>query len=191
MPGNRRATATTTACGRGSPRLGGRRHTSLARQPGGRRAVARARRGSPHPVRPLEPVRHRRRAADQVGRATAGSHDASVAQIRPTQPDPVAASRWNTGRSIPRLARSTALVASGRASKLALLSAPRAVAVGFEPTVVLPTHAFEACSFGRSDTPPSVRVQEQLSAASRRRSRSSNAPHSSASHTRRRPPDGG
>src|SRR4051794_15395743 len=36
----------------------------------------------------------------------------------------------------------------------------RAVAVGFEPTVVLPTHAFEACSFGRSDTPPSTRIQE-------------------------------
>ena len=26
-----------------------------------------------------------------------------------------------------------------------------AVAVGFEPTVESPTHAFEACSFGRSD----------------------------------------
>lgn len=35
-----------------------------------------------------------------------------------------------------------------------------AVAVGFEPTVVLPTHAFEACSFGRSDTPPSDRLQD-------------------------------
>jgi hypothetical protein len=38
------------------------------------------------------------------------------------------------------------------------------VAVGFEPTVVLPTHAFEACSFGRSDTPPRVRVPDGQSA---------------------------
>src|SRR5579875_2809325 len=35
-----------------------------------------------------------------------------------------------------------------------------AVAVGFEPTVVLPTHAFEACSFGRSDTPPPDRLPD-------------------------------
>ena len=40
------------------------------------------------------------------------------------------------------------------------------MAVGFEPTVVLPTHAFEACSFGRSDTPPSKRVQESRGAIS-------------------------
>ena len=29
-----------------------------------------------------------------------------------------------------------------------------AVAVGFEPTDACTSHAFEACSFGRSDTPP-------------------------------------
>src|SRR5882724_8135300 len=29
-----------------------------------------------------------------------------------------------------------------------------AVAVGFEPTEACTSHAFEACSFGRSDTPP-------------------------------------
>ena len=34
-----------------------------------------------------------------------------------------------------------------------------AVAVGFEPTESLPSHAFEACSFGRSDTPPPRNVQ--------------------------------
>lgn len=34
-----------------------------------------------------------------------------------------------------------------------------AVAVGFEPTVESPLHAFEACSFSRSDTPP-TRVPE-------------------------------
>ena len=34
-----------------------------------------------------------------------------------------------------------------------------AVAVGFEPTVRLPPRAFEARSFGRSDTPPRRRVQ--------------------------------
>ncbi len=28
------------------------------------------------------------------------------------------------------------------------------MAVGFEPTEVLPSHDFESCSFGRSDTPP-------------------------------------
>lgn len=31
-----------------------------------------------------------------------------------------------------------------------------AVAEGFEPSVVLPTLAFEASTFGRSDTPPKV-----------------------------------
>ena len=29
-----------------------------------------------------------------------------------------------------------------------------AVAVGFEPTEACTSHAFEACSLGRSDTPP-------------------------------------
>src|SRR3954453_1097914 len=43
----------------------------------------------------------------------------------------------------------------------------RAVAVGFEPTVVLPTHAFEACSFGRSDTPPRQRLQDSATALRR------------------------
>ena len=28
---------------------------------------------------------------------------------------------------------------------------------GFEPTVSFPTHAFQACRFGRSRTPPGVR----------------------------------
>src|SRR3954451_17335024 len=42
-----------------------------------------------------------------------------------------------------------------------------AVAVGFEPTVVLPTHAFEACSFGRSDTPPRRRLQDSATAPRR------------------------
>jgi hypothetical protein len=37
-----------------------------------------------------------------------------------------------------------------------------AVAVGFEPTEGLPSHAFEACSFGRSDTPPPERLQAPL-----------------------------
>ena len=35
---------------------------------------------------------------------------------------------------------------------------PWAVAVGFEPTVGCPTRAFEARSFGRSDTPPRMSV---------------------------------
>ncbi len=35
-----------------------------------------------------------------------------------------------------------------------------AVAVGFEPTVGCPTNAFEAFSFGRSDTPPRRRLPE-------------------------------
>ena len=39
-----------------------------------------------------------------------------------------------------------------------------AVAVGFEPTEACTSHAFEACSFGRSDTPPSKRLQAPLSA---------------------------
>ena len=30
--------------------------------------------------------------------------------------------------------------------------------VGFEPTVSLPTHAFQACRFGRSRTPPGCRA---------------------------------
>src|SRR3954447_21367772 len=34
-----------------------------------------------------------------------------------------------------------------------------AVAVGFEPTEACTSHAFEACSFGRSDTPPPERLQ--------------------------------
>jgi hypothetical protein len=34
-----------------------------------------------------------------------------------------------------------------------------AVAVGFEPTVGYPTHAFETCSLGHSDTPPGVRIR--------------------------------
>jgi hypothetical protein len=38
-----------------------------------------------------------------------------------------------------------------------------AVAVGFEPTEAFTSHAFEACSFGRSDTPPSKRLQDQPS----------------------------
>jgi hypothetical protein len=33
-----------------------------------------------------------------------------------------------------------------------------AVAVGFEPTEACTSHAFEACSFGRSDTPPRTRI---------------------------------
>jgi hypothetical protein len=33
-----------------------------------------------------------------------------------------------------------------------------AVAVGFEPTEGRPSHVFETCSFGRSDTPPRLRV---------------------------------
>jgi hypothetical protein len=33
-----------------------------------------------------------------------------------------------------------------------------AVAVGFEPTEACTSHAFEACSFGRSDTPPPNRI---------------------------------
>src|SRR3954447_17668011 len=36
---------------------------------------------------------------------------------------------------------------------------PLAVAVGFEPTEACTSHAFEACSFGRSDTPPPARLQ--------------------------------
>ena len=46
-------------------------------------------------------------------------------------------------------------------SRGALSGAPRrlAVAVGFEPTEAFTSHAFEACSFGRSDTPPPRRVQ--------------------------------
>ncbi len=35
-----------------------------------------------------------------------------------------------------------------------------AVAVGFEPTEAFTSHAFEACSFGRSDTPPRTSIQE-------------------------------
>ena len=36
-----------------------------------------------------------------------------------------------------------------------------AVAVGFQPTVGLhPQHAFEACSLGRSDTPPPGRLPD-------------------------------
>src|SRR6478609_12010809 len=31
--------------------------------------------------------------------------------------------------------------------------------VGFEPTVSFPTHAFQACRFGRSRTPPRRRVR--------------------------------
>jgi hypothetical protein len=42
-----------------------------------------------------------------------------------------------------------------------------AVAVGFEPTEACTSHAFEACSFGRSDTPPSKRLQAPLSAEER------------------------
>ena len=34
-----------------------------------------------------------------------------------------------------------------------------AVAVGFEPTVGFPTHAFETCSLGHSDTPPGVTIR--------------------------------
>jgi hypothetical protein len=37
-----------------------------------------------------------------------------------------------------------------------------AVAVGFEPTEGCPSHAFEACSLGRSDTPPRVSVLDGL-----------------------------
>ena len=35
-----------------------------------------------------------------------------------------------------------------------------AVAVGFEPTEACTSHAFEACSFGRSDTLPLTSLQE-------------------------------
>src|SRR3954451_21467304 len=44
---------------------------------------------------------------------------------------------------------------------------PPAVAVGFEPTEACTSHAFEACSFGRSDTPPSNRLQAPLMAEER------------------------
>ena len=37
--------------------------------------------------------------------------------------------------------------------------------MGFEPTEAFTSHAFEACSFGRSDTPPHGRLQEGLGAA--------------------------
>ena len=46
-----------------------------------------------------------------------------------------------------------------------------AVAVGFEPTEGFPSHAFEACSFGRSDTPPRKSVAAQI-----RRRRIASAP---------------
>ena len=42
-----------------------------------------------------------------------------------------------------------------------------AVAVGFEPTDACTSHAFEACSFGRSDTPPPKRLQAALIAEER------------------------
>jgi hypothetical protein len=40
-----------------------------------------------------------------------------------------------------------------------------AVAVGFEPTEAFTSHAFEACSFGRSDTPPPESLPQRLIAA--------------------------
>ena len=39
-----------------------------------------------------------------------------------------------------------------------------AVAVGFEPTEGFPSHAFEACSFGRSDTPPRESLAARIGA---------------------------
>ena len=47
--------------------------------------------------------------------------------------------------------------------RLGLLRIPLAVAVGFEPTVGCPTHAFETCSLGRSDTPPGVTIRPNAS----------------------------
>jgi hypothetical protein len=51
-----------------------------------------------------------------------------------------------------------------------------AVAVGFEPTEAFTSHAFEACSFGRSDTPP----PESLPQRRVRKNSSSRAAHSSS-----------
>src|ERR1700754_1660467 len=39
-----------------------------------------------------------------------------------------------------------------------------AVAVGFEPTEACTSHAFEACSFGRSDTLPPMSLQGAVGA---------------------------
>src|SRR3954463_13994094 len=44
---------------------------------------------------------------------------------------------------------------------------PLAVAVGFEPTEAFTSHAFEACSFGRSDTPPPRTIQDGCPGLSR------------------------
>ena len=60
-------------------------------------------------------------------------------------------------------------LASGLPSAVLLTSVgdPLAVAVGFEPTEACTSHAFEACSFGRSDTPPPERLQAPLTAEER------------------------
>src|SRR5689334_3847411 len=54
------------------------------------------------------------------------------------------------------------VVASGENAKSRDLSARLLVRWRWDsnPRWLLTTHAFEACSFGRSDTPPSTRVQE-------------------------------
>jgi hypothetical protein len=55
--------------------------------------------------------------------------------------------------------------------------------VGFEPTEALTSHAFEACSFGRSDTPPHGRLQECRVAAEIVAARSLGATSSSGAAT--------
>ena len=54
-----------------------------------------------------------------------------------------------------------------------------AVAEGFEPSEAFTSHAFEACSLGRSDTPPPGRVPNR---ASRARIGSAGTDRSSSDH---------